>query len=243
MSYLYETHLHTSPVSKCAGATAAEALAFYKSLGYAGVFITNHFIDGNINCSRSLSYEEKINFYFSDYEAALPLAKELGISVFCGVESSYGGTDFLIYGLDKAWFLAHPEIEGMQRSKLLTLMAESGALIIQAHPYREASYIDHIRLFPRHVHGVEIFNSSMKDPTVNAMAEAYAKNYGLLPFAGSDNHTAGKRMLLGGMLCEVPIADEQDFVRRMKAGELTPFRLDREKEAQTVAETVQRILL
>ena len=66
MSYLYETHLHTSPVSKCAGATAAESLAFYKSLGYAGVFITNHFIDGNINCSRSLSYEEKISFYFSD---------------------------------------------------------------------------------------------------------------------------------------------------------------------------------
>ena len=243
MSYLYETHLHTSPVSKCAGAMAAESLAFYKSLGYAGVFITNHFIDGNINCSHSLSYEERISFYFSDYEAALPIARELGIAVFCGVESSYGGTDFLIYGLDKAWFLAHPEIESMKRSDMLSLMMECGALIVQAHPYREASYIDHIRLFPRHVHGVEIFNSSMRDPSVNDIAKIYAEHYGLLPFAGSDNHTASKRMLLGGMMSDLPIEDEQDFVRRVKAGEMTPFCLDREQAGQTTEEMLRKILL
>ena len=42
--YRYETHLHTAPVSKCAHASVRENLEFYKSLGYAGVFITNHFI-------------------------------------------------------------------------------------------------------------------------------------------------------------------------------------------------------
>ena len=47
-TYRYETHLHTYPVSKCAHKGVREALLFYKVLGYDGVFITNHFIDGRI---------------------------------------------------------------------------------------------------------------------------------------------------------------------------------------------------
>ena len=64
--YQYETHLHTAPVSKCGRVSVRENLEFYKSEGYAGVFITNHFIDGNINSSAGESYEEKINYFFSD---------------------------------------------------------------------------------------------------------------------------------------------------------------------------------
>ena len=68
--YRYETHLHTTPVSKCARANVRDTLEFYKSAGYDGIFLTNHFIDGNINVDRSLPYEDRINFYFSDYEEA-----------------------------------------------------------------------------------------------------------------------------------------------------------------------------
>ena len=221
-SYLYETHLHTSPVSRCAAAGVRETLAYYKKLGYAGVFMTNHFIDGNINCDRSEPYEKRIEFYFSDYEKGVEIGKEIGISVFLGVESSYGGTDFLIYGLDKAWFLQHPEIEGMKKSDMLTLMAEAGAFIVQAHPFREAGYIDHIRLFPRHVQAVEIYNSANSD-FVNAMGEMYAKHYGLIPFAGSDNHAASLHTVFGGMESDTPVTDEQDFIRQVKSGDMTPF--------------------
>ena len=65
--FKYETHLHTFPVSKCAKASVEESLLFYKELGYDGVFITNHFIDGNINISPLETYQKRINFYFSDY--------------------------------------------------------------------------------------------------------------------------------------------------------------------------------
>ena len=51
--YKYETHLHTYPVSGCAKAGVRESLEFYKSLGYDGVFITNHFLDGNVNLDHS----------------------------------------------------------------------------------------------------------------------------------------------------------------------------------------------
>ena len=223
--YLYETHLHTSPVSRCAHATVRENLEAYRDFGYDGVFITNHFLDGNINIDRSLPYEERIRFFFGDYEEGVRLSEEIGIKVFCGVEMSYGGTDFLVYGLDKAWFLAHPEIETMKRSAQLAFLCEAGALIIQAHPFREAAYIDHIRLFPRHVHGVEVYNACRSE-FENGMAETYAQFYGLPVFSGSDNHTAGAQKRLGGMRAKTPIADEADFISRFRKGELLLIRND-----------------
>lgn len=224
--YRYETHLHTAPVSKCAHATVRENLEFYKSLGYAGVFITNHFIDGNINIDKNEPYEKKINFFFSDYEEAVKIGAELGIQVLCGAELAYKGCDFLVYGLDKDWFLAHPEIMDMKKSEQLALMMEEGALIVHAHPFREARYIDHIRLFPRYVHGVEIFNANRTE-FENEMARQYAVNYELLPFAGSDNHKADQQPLLGGMESETPIMDEADFVQKAKAGKLKIFKIQR----------------
>ena len=222
--YLYETHLHTFPVSKCGRASVRESTEFYKSLGYAGIFVTNHFLDGNINADKSLPYEELINFYFSDYEEAKKAGEELGLDVFCGVESSFKGTDFLIYGLDKEWYLAHPEIMTMPtKGDMLNFLAEQGALVIQAHPYRQASYIECIRLFPENVHGAEVYNSCGTELEAK-MAEAYAEAYGLLRFAGSDNHSGARKKTLGGMCADSPVTSEADFVARVKNGEMTPFR-------------------
>lgn len=221
--YLYETHLHTYPVSKCARVGVREVIEFYKDQGYEGIFITNHFIDGNINIDRDLPYEERIEFFFSDYEEGKRIGDEVGLSVLCGLEMSYGGTDFLVYGLGKEWFLAHPEFEGLEKRAQLSLLMENGALVIQAHPFREANYIACIRLFPRHVHGVEIYNGCRTD-FENERAEEYAKNYGLLPFAGSDNHIGERLKTLGGMQSSTPIVDETDFVNRVKNGQMTVFK-------------------
>ncbi|MBQ7901236.1 MAG: histidinol-phosphatase [Clostridia bacterium] len=222
--YKYETHLHTYPVSKCGVATVREQLEFYKKLEYDGDFITNHFIDGNINIDFEESYQKKINFYFSDYEEALELGKEIGIKVFCGVEVSYKGTDFLIYGLDKEWYLNHPSITEMKKSEELEFFMQNGALVIQAHPYREARYIDHIRLFPRCVHGVEILNAN-RNEFENEMAKLYSKQYGLIEFAGSDNHQGEKQKYLAGMCSEHPISNEKDFVESVKNGRMYIFDL------------------
>lgn len=223
--YRYETHLHTSPVSKCACVSVRDNLELYKKLGYDGVFITNHFIDGNINYEKKAPYVEKLKFYFSDYEEALSLENEIGIRVFLGIEMSYKGTDFLIYGLDMEWYFAHPEIEGMKKSELLTMLMQAGALVIQAHPYREASYIDHIRLFPRHVHGVEVYNACRTD-FENTMAERYAESYGLIPFSGTDNHRGSGQAWFGGVELEAPIDDEKAFTEMVFQGKAKIFKLE-----------------
>ena len=230
--YRYETHLHTFPVSQCAKSDAVESLKIYKEMGYDGVFITNHFLDGNINFDvRDKSYEEQIEFYFSDYEKAKAAEKEIGIKVFCGVEMTYKGTDFLVYGLDKEWYLAHPEIMEMKKSRELPFLMLHGALVIQAHPYREAGYIDHIRLFPRCVHGIEVINAERKDEE-NEMASIYARHYGLLEFAGSDNHVGPAKKRFAGMESDTPILDELDFVKRVKSGEMRVFTRDNPRKKE-----------
>lgn len=221
--YLYETHLHTSPLSACAKASVRENLEFYKSAGYAGVFLTDHFINANINKElRELPYEEKIKAYFKVYEEAKPIAEEIGICVFSGIEMGCRGIDFLVYGVGADLFIERPETETMNTSELLSLLMSDGALVIQAHPFREASYIDHIELFPRCIHGVEIFNGGMGE-LQNAMAAQFCRNYGLIPFAGSDNHTAGRRAVFGGMATERPIESVEDFISMVKNGESKPF--------------------
>ena len=222
--FKYETHLHTSPVSKCGSYSVRKNLEFYKSIGYDGVFLTNHFLDANIGCDRTLPYGEQIEFYFSDIEEGERIADEIGIKFFWGVESSYLGSDFLIYGLDKQWYLDHPEIMTLKRSDMLDLMARDGALIVHAHPYREASYIDHIRLYPRNVHAVEIMNCGNK-PFQDDLAKFYADTYGLPYSAGSDNHIAGDLSRLVGVEFETPLTGIDDFIERIKSGKAHCFEL------------------
>ena len=152
----------------------------------------------------------------------MALQDTVGIKVFFGIESSYiDGTDFLIYGLDKDWFLSHPEIESMKMSQLLPYYMEQGALVIHAHPFREAGYIDHIRLFPRCVHGVETVNASRTD-FENETAKKYAAHYELLEFAGTDNHGFTYEYL-SGMESDTPIESVADFINRVKGGQMNVF--------------------
>lgn len=234
--FKYETHCHTSPVSKCAKASAEDTVRFYKSIGYDGIFITNHFLDGNINPdARNLQYRDQIEYYFSDYEEAYAIGEMIGLKVFPGVELSYKGTDFLIYGLDKEWYKANPDILEMKKTEELQFMMEQGAFVVQAHPYREAHYIDHIRLFPRNVHAVEIINSNQATDA-NDMAALYAKQYGLMITCGSDNHWAGGVFhhlqnkglspAIAGMRSETPIQAVQDYVNMVKSAQMRPFLQD-----------------
>ena len=231
--YRYETHCHTHPVSACGKATVEDTVRFYKQLGYDGLFITNHFLDGNIcHDIRNCSYEEQIRFYFSDYEEGLIIGRQVGLKVFPGVELSYKGTDFLIYGLDKEWYLAHSEIMNMDKSEELPFLIQEGALVIQAHPYREEFYIDHIRLFPRCVHGAEIINSSQTD-YMNEMAAVYAKHYGLYETCGSDNHWGSKvfeilqnkglKSEIAGMASDIPLETASDYKEQLINGKMKPF--------------------
>jgi hypothetical protein len=60
---------------------------------------------------------------------------------------------------------------------------------------------------------------------VNGMARHYADSYGLIHFAGSDNHVAGNRSCYAGMETEMPIESEADFVKTVLSGKAKVFDL------------------
>lgn len=226
--YRYETHLHTSLVSACSQFTPREIVGKYTGLGYAGIFVTDHFLNGNTTVPRDLPWKTRIGLFCEGYEEVKRVAEGSGLDVLFGFEYSYKGTDFLVYGLSGEWLLAHPEIMDMTVRQFCGFAREAGGLVVQAHPYREADYIDHIRLFPSDVDGIETRNAC-RIPRENHLAALLAKAYGLPETAGSDIHTAAQRHL-AGMEFEEKLRSEEDFVQKIKNAEGRIFTLDGEGE-------------
>lgn len=217
--YLYETHMHTSEASACARCTGAEMARAYKEAGYTGIIITDHFFYGNTAVDRRLPWEEWVNRFCVGYENAKAEGDKIGLQVFFGWESGYQGTEFLIYGLDKEWLLAHPQIVHASVEEQFTLVHEGGGIVSHAHPFREEDYIPEIRLFPEYVDAVEGVNAmhsskasdAHKNPLFNERALIYGREHGLPFTAGSDQHSTF--MIGGGMVFPRKLADIHDFTQ------------------------------
>lgn len=186
--FKYEMHCHTAEVSACARTPAADMVDFYKSLGYTGLVITDHFLNGNTVVPRDIPWRERVEQFMVGYNKAKARGDEIGLDVFFGWEFSFGfGSDFLTYGLDGKWLLDHPDCDKLHINQFCDLAHSDGGYVAHAHPFREAVYIDIIRLTPRKVDAVETINANRTD-FENRMADQYADNYELTKICGSDNH-------------------------------------------------------
>lgn len=223
--YLYETHMHTSESSACARSTGEEMAKAAKEAGYTGIIITNHNWYGNNCIDPSLPWEEWIEKFCKGYENARSWGEKNGLDVFFGYESGYRGTEFLIYGVDKEWLIAHPEIKDASVSQQYALIHEAGGMVIHAHPFREEYYIPEIRLFPKDVDGVEGINAthsshlsgSHNKKEFDKKAIAYGREQGLFLTAGSDVHTT--RLFGGGIAFKRRLDSVEDFCRALLGGE------------------------
>ncbi len=220
MNFKYETHAHTAETSRCARLFGAEMVRFYKSKGYTGLFITDHFFNGNTTVprDRNLPWEERVALFEAGYLAAKKEGDRIGLDVLMGWEYTWaGGNDFLIYGLDRDWLLANPEQLSWHPREYMKRVQADGGLVVHAHPFREAAYIDCIKLAPAETEGVEIYNAC-RTPQENEAAKWYAEFYGKLCIGGTDNHV-GERDCLAGVSFAERITDIRHFVRAIRAGE------------------------
>lgn len=217
MDYRYETHLHTSLISACSCFTPREIVEKYTALQYAGVFVTDHFLNGNTTVPRGLAWKERIEKFCEGYEQVKACAEHTGLSVFFGLEYSYLGTDFLVYGLEREWLCAHPEIIDLTPKEFCLFARKEGGLVVQAHPCREDWYIDHVRLFPSAVDGFETMNANRTERE-NRLAGIYAEEYGLRKTAGSDIHRTEQNRLAGMQFAQ-PLLSGKDYAKRVLSGE------------------------
>jgi len=216
--FLYETHMHTSTVSACAISTPAEQVFAYKKKGYTGVIITDHFINGNAHNTGRMPWADKMRFFISGYEKAVAAGKNCNLDVFLGWEYTIGGHDFLTYGLDMQFLLAHPSVAAMEIKQYSALVRKNGGYLAQAHPYRQGFWINDPRpVDPKFLDGVEVHNNQMPD-SVNRKAYTFAQKHNLPMQAGSDSHDAEQRYFSGIKLRE-KAKTIHDIIKALKANE------------------------
>jgi hypothetical protein len=227
MFYRYETHLHTREASACGLVGGREYIRYYQDLGYTGIVVTDHFFGGNTAVDRSLPWPEQVNLFCAGYEAARNEGEKRGLQVLFGWEQGYRGDEYLVYGLSKAWLLEHPEVKQWTLPEQFAQAHRYGGCVVQAHPFRERSYIHRVRLNPRLVDGVEVYNAA-NSVAENTLAYRYAHRLGLTMFAGSDIHDIPWPQH-GGIDLPEPLLDEADLARRVReraaiapAGEVFP---------------------
>lgn len=189
MAFLYETHMHTCQGSGCGVSTGAEHARAYKQMGYTGIIITDHFFRGNTAVPHHGPWEQRINQFCSGYEDAYREGQRIGLDVFFGWEENFNGDEYLVYGLDKAFMLAHPEMEHWTRAQQLEEVHKAGGCVIQAHPFRDRSYIAAIRLGRQFCDGIEVANAG-NNAYNDAAALRYGREFGFVMTSGSDNHNA-----------------------------------------------------
>ena len=222
MSYRYETHLHTCQGSACASATGAEMARAHLAAGYTGIFITDHFFNGNTAVPRELPWKERVNQFCLGFEDALQEGTRIGLQVFFGFEYNYHGAEFLVYNLDKQWLLEHEDVDRLSPRKALALFRQGGGFVIQAHPFRERDYIDHFQLFPRDIDGVEAINAANIGPEgklMNQRAFEYARMFQLPVTSGSDSHHTDL-LYGGGVEVARKMETPADYLQWMISGKL-----------------------
>lgn len=223
--YLYETHIHTSESSACAGNSGEEMARACKEAGYTGIIITDHNWYGNSCIDRSLPWEQWVEAFCRGYENAKKWGDENGLQVFFGYESCYRGTEFLIYGVDGQWLSDHPEIKDASIEEQYRLIHEAGGMVIQAHPFRKENYIPKIRLFPEWSDGAEGINATHSchlstkhnDPGWDDQAIAYSLQHNLPMTAGSDVHST--LIFGGGVAFKRKLKSIRDYCDAILSGE------------------------
>ena len=221
MLYRYETHCHCNQCSACSRSSAQELVAAYHRAGYAGMILTDHFIHGNTAVDRSLPWDQQMNCFHQAWLEAKTAAENLDFDVIFGIEHAYGdGKEVLIYGIDLDFLLANPDIPGLTLDELTHRVHEYGGIVVQAHPYRNRSYVN-MDVQPRAnlVDGIEVYNvCDLPGEDRQALELAMSKPF--IITSGGDIHSASDpRLGLAGIALPYRIRDHRELVAALKKGD------------------------
>ena len=214
--YIYDTHVHTRPVSACATSTPEEQVVAYKNRGYAGIIITDHFSAGYFS-TKMRKWSDTVDFVYSGFEKAKNKGEEVGLDVFFGLEYTTEGLDFLTYGIGRDFLMENSCLgSGVSIEQYSRLVRKYGGYLAQAHPFRSAYWIPNPRCAnPRFIDGIEAVNTSDSRDT-NKQALEYAKKTGLPIQCGSDSHDARLPYDVGGIKLSRKAESIHDIIGAIK---------------------------
>ncbi len=218
MSYKYELHSHTNETSTCATAPIKSTIEKYKSMGYNGIVITDHYSGLTFPPNEYLNPEKCAKRYLKGYHEAMKYSDESFI-VLLGMEIRFLFTpnDYLIYGMTEDFIKNSGKLLFSNLKKLSETAHKSNMLLIQAHPFR--GYVK--RGNPKYLDGVEVFNGKSKKKEENEKSLLWAKENNLkILTSGTDFHHIDSN-ITGGIETEEKITSNDDLLRILRSGKYT----------------------
>ncbi len=213
MSFLVETHFHTSETSPCGRVPAAEGIRAYQRLGYDAVVVTDHFFTGFFETHARLPWPEQVDRYLEGWRRAKTAGDACGVRVLLGMEYAFPGTydDMLVYGATPELLYGNPDLFRLGPAGFGRFVQTHGLLVIQAHPYRP--YIS--RVYDELVEGLEVYNGNPRHMSDNARADRLARANGWIGISGSDFHQPGDEGR-GGIRLQALPADSADLAAMLR---------------------------
>ncbi len=210
MQYLYETHCHTDESSRCGQVKGAEAAKMYKDAGYSGIVVTDHFNSYTFDKAGLTKWEDMIAHHMAGYRAAKAF-EDATFAVMYGLELRFekeNDNDYLVYGVDEAYLLAHPFLCYMESYDAFRESgAADGLIVFQAHPFRNRMQI----VRPDKLDGIEVFNGNERHDSRCEIAFQWAKKYQMPMLSGSDFHQP-QDLARGGIITDRQIHDIAGFM-------------------------------
>ncbi len=146
-------------------------------------------------------------------------AEKYDLDIIFGIEEQiYDGLEILCYGITPEFLYNNPQLLYNSLEEWHKTAQSYGALIIQAHPFRDRFYINNPRVFPiEFIDGIEIYNYGNSAEN-NIMAENfYSKHNDLIITGGADAHDDSILCVSGIETC-TRIRNETELVSVLKSG-------------------------
>lgn len=214
--FLLETHAHTSEVSRCAQAPAANVVSAYEAAGYDGIVITDHMSGGSVGRLKNSSWDEKVDYFLNGYKEAKKAAESSGkgLTVLLGMELCFNKSqnDYLVYGIDEDFLRRSGDLTALNLKSFRQIADENGLIVFQAHPFRVGMSVADYRLLD----GIEVYNGNSSHNSSNDVAEFWADKYGLLKSSGSDYHGMWG-MKPGGIYFNSPVKTNAELIAALRA--------------------------
>jgi predicted metal-dependent phosphoesterase TrpH len=191
---LIDLHAHSSGISWCCRKPVSDILKTARDFGIDGIVLTNHYMKNYVNEGGP---SELVKRYIAEYDEAVRFGKELGMTVFFGIEATLDkcfDAHMLIYGVKTDFLLENPTLYDYTQEFLYKRVNEAGGALVQAHPKRsptcpilDTEYLD----------GLELnCHPKYSGPHRELLCEI-AERDGLIVTAGGDYHADSPRTKCG----------------------------------------------
>ena len=218
--YKIETHLHTCHSSPCGKVEADTIARLYAEAGFHGIIVTDHFF--HYTCRPhcwNIPYQDYFKVFIEGYYQLCRAAEPYGLKIYKGAEVRFDENfnDYLLLDYPDELLSDPLSVFSMGLKNFSPLCRQAGALLIQAHPFRDKN----TPADPALVDGYEAKNASPRAANHNELTAAFLTQHPhMLQLCGSDFHRA-EDVGCGGIVTDILPENETALAALLRAENYT----------------------